>query len=86
MTVGELLKALENLPPETQVIVSKDSEGNEFSPLWCVTSNSIYIPDTLWSGDVYDTNWSAEDAGLEEEQWAAIKRNHPCCCVLVPTC
>lgn len=39
MKVSELIEHLSQLPPDAKVIISKDSEGNEYSPLA-----------SLWSG------------------------------------
>lgn len=33
MTVKELIKLLKKQPPDLQVVLSKDSEGNSYSPI-----------------------------------------------------
>lgn len=54
MTIKELIEKLKDLPQDLPVIMSKDSEGNGYSPildldcLW-------YIPFSKWSGDVYNS-------------------------------
>ena len=52
MTVGELVELLLGEPDQTrEVIMAKDAEGNDYSPLhgsWC----GKYRADTTWSGDV----------------------------------
>jgi len=73
MNVGELKEAIANLPDDMEVICQKDAEGNGYSPLYCVDPDAVYIPDSTWSGDVYTMSWSAEDADMEEEDWAEIK-------------
>lgn len=55
MTVGELLDALADQPRDRLVIMSKDAEGNGFSPLADV-SESMYLPDSTWSGETYPTD------------------------------
>ena len=83
MTVKELIKELKKCDPKAQVILQKDSEGNGFSPLFDVDGDCIYVPDSTWSGDVYDASWDAEDAGMEEFDWKETLKA-PRCVVLGP--
>lgn len=48
MTVEELRQALADLP----VVMSKDSEGNRFSPLAEAQPDAHYQADSDWSGEV----------------------------------
>ena len=50
MKVKELIKTLKELNQEAIVIMSKDSEGNMFSPLDDIES-SVYIPNSTYSGE-----------------------------------
>lgn len=50
MTVGELKSALANKADDLEVVMSKDSEGNEFSP-WAEWSYGVYTPNSTWSGE-----------------------------------
>lgn len=84
MTVAELIKALLDLPPNLQVILQKDGEGNGYSPLSDVDGDALYVAETSWSGAVYSTKWSAHDAGFTAREWQAFKAKHPRCCVLSP--
>lgn len=43
------------------VIIQKDSEGNDFSPLRDVWDGS-YIPDTTWSGGGYPRHYDGTNA------------------------
>jgi len=52
MTVKELIEELKELDGDRIVIMSKDGEGNGFSPLADVEC-SAYIADTTWSGEVH---------------------------------
>jgi hypothetical protein len=54
MTVGELKKLLQNVPDERMVILSGDSEGNKFSPLYEVSAEDDlrYAADNSWSGEL----------------------------------
>lgn len=62
MTKKELLAALEGVPDETLIVLSKDGEGNGYSPL-ADAESAFYLADSTWSGDVYD-----EDADEEEDR------------------
>lgn len=73
MTVKELKKEIIDLPDEMEVIMQKDGEGNGYSPLSYVDHNAVYIPETTWNGEVYFTEWSAEDACMNEKEWEDIK-------------
>jgi hypothetical protein len=82
--VGELIAELSKLDPSSEVIMQKDAEGNGYSPLYAVDGNGIYISDSTWSGDVYDGDWTATDADMDDEEWAEMLKR-PRCCVLAPT-
>lgn len=69
MNVKELKAVLETLPDDMEVILQKDSEGNGYSPLSGADPNSIYVPDSTYSGDVYSLEWSASDACMTEKEW-----------------
>jgi hypothetical protein len=73
MNVRELKEVIANLPDDMEVVLQKDSEGNGYSPLEGADSNAVYIPDSTWSGDVYDMNWTANDACMTNEEWEEIK-------------
>lgn len=50
MTVKQLRDLLNKLPGDVNIILSRDAEGNMFSPLDSVTSG-IYIAQTTYCGD-----------------------------------
>lgn len=52
--VGALRAALEGLDDNLLVVMSKDGEGNDFSPLAEVDhdTNTGYVADSTWSGNV----------------------------------
>lgn len=55
MTVKDLKLAIENLPDDMEVILQKDAESNEYSPLESYDTELTYIPKNTWSGTtVYD--------------------------------
>jgi hypothetical protein len=51
MTVGDLRAALADVSDDTLVVLSKDGEGNGFSPLADADTDSMYVPHTTWSGE-----------------------------------
>lgn len=51
MTIGELREILSSLPDELEVIIAKDAEGNDFSPL-SELSLQRYVAHTDWSGEL----------------------------------
>lgn len=83
MKIKELIEQLEGLDPEMEVIMQKDGEGNGYSPLAGADPSGIYIADSTYSGDVYDSNWSADDADMDEEEWEEILEM-PRCLILYP--
>lgn len=78
MKVKELMKLLASFDPAAEVILQKDGEGNGYSPLAGADHNAVYIPDTTWSGTVYSTGWSADDACMEEVEWKKLMKKKRC--------
>jgi len=83
MKVKELLEQLKTLDPEMDIIIQKDAEGNGYSPLAGADPDGIYVADTTWYGTVYDSNWSAEEAAMDEIEWKELHQL-PRCLVLHP--
>lgn len=83
MLVRDLITKLKLENPDSEVILQKDSEGNGYSPLADVDGQAIYVPDSSWSGEVYSTEWSADDMMMGEEEWEKLKQQ-PHCVVLSP--
>jgi len=84
MKIAELKKAIEQFDDDMEIILQKDGEGNGYSPLADVNGNAIYIPTSTWSGDIYSTEWSADDACLDIDDWEEFKSSNPNCVVLAP--
>jgi len=61
--VKELIKLLNDLPPEALVVLSKDAEGNGYSPL---ATDGLglyqYVANCTWAGEIYPTD---EEEGEE---------------------
>jgi hypothetical protein len=51
MLVKDLIELLQTLPQDYEVIMSKDSEGNHYSPFHSFVL-AQYIPDNTWSGEI----------------------------------
>lgn len=79
MTVKELKALLADQPDERLVILSKDSEGNGFSPL-AEVAEGMYVPYSTWSGEVYPTpEQILADSFLTEEDEAPEEATHVIC-------
>jgi hypothetical protein len=50
MKVRDLIELLKGLPENAEVVLSKDGEGNSYSPL-SGHSRGKYTPDSTWSGE-----------------------------------
>jgi hypothetical protein len=53
MKVKDLIEILQEQSPDTLIVMSKDAEGNGFSPLYTVSPDAYYVPETTWMGDAY---------------------------------
>lgn len=71
MNVGELIKILSEQDPDRIVVVSRDAEGNSYSPLSGLWTGT-YVADTTWSGSIGLEGLSDElqEAGYTEEDVA----------------
>jgi len=85
MKVKDLIEKLKLVDPELGVILQKDSEGNNYSPVSDVDVNVVYKAQTSYYGEVYDKTWTYEDADFEtKEEWEKFKKETPDCVVLYP--
>lgn len=67
MKIKDLVKILaEENDPEKEIVMSKDSEGNAFSPLADV-GDGLYASNSTYSGEVYNLD-EKEDAGEGAKQ------------------
>jgi hypothetical protein len=85
MKVKELLEVLQAQDPEMEVVLSKDGEGNNFSPYdgWSV---GYYLADSTWSGE-FSSDEHIEEASPDdyEEFYADAKENGVRAVCLWPT-
>jgi|1_EtaG_2_1085319.scaffolds.fasta_scaffold208990_1 hypothetical protein len=70
MKLSELIKQLRGIANKRDddplVVLSKDSEGNSFSPCYEPSDGLFYIANTSWYGDVYDEE-DLEDCEIDKE-------------------
>lgn len=84
MNIKKLKELIKDLPDDMEIILQKDSEGNDYSPLAGVNYDCIYIPITDYnSGTLFSTELTAEDFGLDEDEWDEMNTN-PKVLVLYP--
>jgi hypothetical protein len=69
MTVIELIKKLAEFPPDLEVVVSKDPEGNAYLPL----SESMW---TCYATEGEPTRHGAELEVVPEDDWEDFAYNH----------
>jgi hypothetical protein len=78
MTIKELKEQISNLPDDMEIILLKNEEGNEHSPLSEVEFEAVYIDGKLWF-----TDWDAEDVEMKESEWEEIRSN-PKVMIMIP--
>lgn len=83
MKVQQLIEELSLLDPESEVVLFRRSSENGFSPLYSLGRDYVYVPDSTYSGEAYNTQWSAADACKDESEWETMKQM-PRCVVLFP--
>ena len=86
MKVKDLKKLLADCNDNDLVILSKDGEGNSFSPL-CDIEKYTYLPETTWIGSIYIKELTPDlrQAGYEEEDLCPEPENGVPAIVLWPT-
>ena len=53
MTNKDLIKYLKKFPPDCEIILAKDEEGNSFSPLYEIEKRN-YVSITTWEVEIID--------------------------------
>jgi hypothetical protein len=68
MTIKDLIELLQKEDQDRVVIISKDAEGNNFSPLDSIVT-CAYLAETTWSGETGLEELTKEDEenGYDEE-------------------
>ena len=80
----EFLAAHKHLPGATIVVLQKDAEGNDFSPLENGYEARYVTGEHPWFGDVYPTSEEAETIQDFEEQWGEVPEDAVRAVVLRP--
>lgn len=70
MKVKDLIEILKRCDPEQSVIMSRDAEGNRYSPLSEAVDGMKYWPENTWSGTCYDSNDADE---FSPEDWNSLE-------------
>lgn len=67
MTVKELKALLSSASDDALVVLSKDSDGDRFSPLAGVDTSPdrIYVPENTWCGEISRLGPEALELGLD---------------------
>lgn len=68
MTIKELLLAIKGLPEDMQIILAKDAEGNDYTPLADIAIG-VYETTTTWNGEFL---YSDEDQEIPEDECNAL--------------
>lgn len=83
MTVKDLKKQLEQFSDDDIVVISKDGEGNSFSPLADIDED-MYVADSTWSGEIYPREFD-KDYFDDRAQYKEVKAEAKNCVTLWPT-
>ena len=83
MTVGELKKQLEEMNDDDIIVMSKNAEGNNFSPLVEIGFD-LYLADSAWSGEIRPREFDKEYF-IDREEYEEVKKEAVKCVTLWPT-
>jgi len=72
MKVKKLIEELKKFDPETDVVLQKDPEGNGYS--LAAGAEAVVVTQDGYGFNVYDLQWTAEQCGLEEDEWEKLKQ------------
>ena len=69
MKVGPLRALLATLPDDMLIVLSKDGEGNGYSPLSDTSdpTTTVYEADSTWSGEIVDTDDLDDDGPVSPD-------------------
>jgi len=70
MKVSKLIKQLQKLDPDTEVLLQIDPEGNGYR---AVSGVEEAIRDE--NEEVYDPSWTSDDCLLDADVWKKMKKN-----------
>jgi hypothetical protein len=86
MKVKELRDILSLYPDDMEVIIQKDSEGNDYSPLYfCYDDQYVYIAENKYSGTVISRCAIYDEYDFDSaKEFKEYLNTGVECCVLVP--
>lgn len=85
MKNSELIELLQKLPPDLEVVLQKDSEGNGYKFAGGAEVALREPSDREYRIDfVYDLDWSAKDAGMDEDEWEEAKETYQKILIIYP--
>lgn len=87
MKVKELKKLVAAIPAELNdvvVLVQADAEGNGYDTLRGVDTGALVVIHGYREIDVYDNDWSADDAGMTDEEWEDFKKEAQRAVIIFP--
>lgn len=73
MKSHELAKLLLS-KPDMDVVMASDPEGNAFETLFEVGFNYLFQQGRC-ENSIYSKSWTAEDAGMDEDEWEDFKKS-----------
>lgn len=68
MKAKDLIAYLQTVDPEIEIILAEDPEGNGFSPLDAYSGDSLYVPDSTWSGELWDADDEADHEDCDHDE------------------
>ena len=84
MKVSTLMLLLSTFDPDADVILQKDAEGNGYTDCHGAKPAIVHRKYGRLIEEVYDPEWTAEDAGLDEDEWHEILETHKRSVVIFP--
>jgi len=82
MKVKELIEKLKVIDGELEIYLQKDAEGNGYESLYYVYDRGIII-DECGDINIYQRDWTADQACIDEEEWEQIKQDESRYCVVL---
>lgn len=77
MTKNELLRILEHVPGDPEIIIREPDAPECGTGIGPVEKKGSFFVRNQWidsqRGDIYDRDWSADDADMTESEWEKYK-------------
>lgn len=79
MTVRELIKKLQYLDDNIDVVLQEDPTNSDGCVNISISYGQILVDDCI-----YDTTWTAKEACMKNNEWEKFKKNQKKCVVICP--